>query len=230
MSGFVGSRARKKRRNIFLTIGFIIIFCIIYFILPTFQMNFNDPVPDENIIPDPVEDITSLASTIEELELSLFQKDQKIKFRDGQIINLQNSLKERKLELDQNILELSEIKKKYNILLTNNDSPSSNEIESLQENFNKINIENNNNITKIKNLNKTIEEFENKILLLEENQKIISNENSILKKDNKILFSKNLKFSQNISNLEKKINEQNNQIEFYLEEINKLKDKSHHGG
>ena len=40
-------------------------------------------------MPDPSEDLTSLTSNIEELELSLFQKDQKIKFRDVQIKNLQ---------------------------------------------------------------------------------------------------------------------------------------------
>ena len=82
MTGFVGSHARKRRRNFFLTLAFLALIVAIYFIFPTFQLNINDPIPDENLIPDPTEDLTSLASDIEELELTVFQKDQKIKFRD----------------------------------------------------------------------------------------------------------------------------------------------------
>ena len=113
MSGFVGSRARKKRRNIFLTLGFLIIIGLIYFIFPTFQFNLNDPVPDENLIPDPTEDLTSLASDIEDLELTVFQKDQKIKFRDGQIKNLEIQLKDTKTQLENTIKELDNIKDLY---------------------------------------------------------------------------------------------------------------------
>ena len=112
MSGFVGSRARKKRRNIFLTLGFLIIIGLIYFIFPTFQFNLNDPVPDENLIPDPTEDLTSLASDIEDLELTVFQKDQKIKFRDGQIKNLEIQLKDTKTQLENTIKELHDVLKK----------------------------------------------------------------------------------------------------------------------
>ena len=89
MVGFVGARARKRKRNIFLSIIFITIICFFIFIFPSFEINNNNLVPNDNIEPDPTEDFTSLASNIEELELSLFQKDQKIKFRDGQINNLQ---------------------------------------------------------------------------------------------------------------------------------------------
>ena len=55
--------------------------------------------------------MTSIASNIEELELNLFQKDQKIKFRDGQIKNLQTELKKTMLMYNETILELDEIKK-----------------------------------------------------------------------------------------------------------------------
>ena len=61
MAGFVGSYARKRRRNLSLTLGFLVIFAAIYFMFPTFQLNINDPIPDENLIPDPTEDLTSLA-------------------------------------------------------------------------------------------------------------------------------------------------------------------------
>ena len=113
MVGFVGSRARKRRRNIFLTLGSLVLIVAIYFMLPTFQLNINDPIPDENLIPDPTSDLTSLASDIEDLELTVFQKDQKIKFRDGQINNLQNQLKDTKMQLEITIKELNKIKDLY---------------------------------------------------------------------------------------------------------------------
>ena len=122
MSGFVGVRARKRRRNIFLTLGFLIIVASIYFIFPTFQFNMNDPVPDENLIPDPTEDLTSLASDIEDLELIVFQKDQKIKFRDGQINNLKIQLQDNKAQLENTIKELDNIKGLYAAIISSNDN------------------------------------------------------------------------------------------------------------
>ena len=94
MSGFVGSRARKRRRNIFLSLGIIVLIIVIILSFPNFETQNNEIIPNDNIIPDPTVELTSLASNIEELELNLFQKDQKIKFRDGQIKNLQTELKE----------------------------------------------------------------------------------------------------------------------------------------
>ena len=143
MAGFVGSRARKRRRNIFLTLGFLVFIFAIYFMLPTFQLNVNDPIPDENLIPDPTEDLTSLASDIEDLELTVFQKDQKIKFRDGQINNLQNQLKDTKMQLEITIKELNKIKDLYETLTLNSDnSVPSDELNILQNKFNALNKEN----------------------------------------------------------------------------------------
>ena len=121
MTGFVGSRARKRKRNLFLTFFSLIIILAIYFIFPNFQFNSNNPVPDENLIPDPTEDLTSLASNIEDLELTVFQKDQKIKFRDGQINNLQIQFKDTKTELENTIKELEKIKGLYETISANND-------------------------------------------------------------------------------------------------------------
>ena len=94
MSGFVGSRARKKRRNFFLGLIVAVLIIFIYFSFPNFESKNSEIIPNDNIIPDSTQELTSLASNIEELELNLFQKDQKIKFRDGQIKNLQTELKE----------------------------------------------------------------------------------------------------------------------------------------
>ena len=231
MSGFVGSRARKKRRNIFLTLVSLIIIAAIYFIFPAFQLNLNDPVPDENLIPDPTEDLTSLASDIEDLELTVFQKDQKIKFRDGQINNLQIQLKDTKTQLENTIKELDNITGLYETISSNNnDSVPLGELKILQDKFNALNKQNEKNISQIKDLNKQITDLDNNLLLVDENQKNASIENQKLKKDNKTLFAKNLKLNETISNLENKINEQTIEIEMYLEQINELKDKSHHGG
>ena len=143
MSGFVGSRARKKRRNVFLSLGIIILIIIVFLIFPTFENNNRDFIPNDNIIPDPSEDLTSLSSNIEELELNLFQKDQKIKFRDGQIKNLQMELKESKSKYDIVVLELSEIQNDLDTLSSNNENlVSSSKFKSLQEKFTELNIEN----------------------------------------------------------------------------------------
>ena len=231
MSGFVGVRARKRRRNIFLTLGFLIIVASIYFIFPTFQFNMNDPVPDENLIPDPTEDLTSLASDIEDLELTVFQKDQKIKFRDGQINNLQIQLKDTKTQLENTIKELDNIKGLYETISSNNnDSVPLAELKILQDKFNALNKENEKNISKIKDLNNQIIDLDNNLLSVDQNQKNVIFENQKLTKDNKTLFAKNLKLNETISILENKINKQSIEIEMYLEQINELKDKSHHGG
>ena len=75
MSGFVGSRARKRRRNIFISFGILLLIVVIFLIFPTFENTNNKIVPNDNIIPNPSEELTSLASNIEELELNLFQKE-----------------------------------------------------------------------------------------------------------------------------------------------------------
>ena len=41
MSGFVGSRARKRRRNIFLSLGVIVLIVIIILSFPNFEMEID---------------------------------------------------------------------------------------------------------------------------------------------------------------------------------------------
>ena len=231
MSGFVGSRARKRQRSVFLSLGFVILITIIFLIFPNIENINSEIVPNDNIIPDPSEDLTSIASNIEELELNLFQKDQKIKFRDGQINNLQTQLKDTKMQLEITIKELNKIRDLYETLTLNSDnSVPSDELNILQNKFNALNKENEKNISKINDLNNQIKDLDNSLLSVDQNQKDASIENQQLKKDNKSLFAKNLKLNQTVSNLENKINEQNIELNIYLEQIKELKDKSHHGG
>lgn len=236
MGGFVGARARKRKRKIFLTLGFVILIAVIYFIFPTFQLNVDDPIPDENIIPDPTEDLTSLSSNIEDLELTVFQKDQKIKFRDGQINNLQIQLKDTKTQLEITIKELNKIKNLYDTISLNNDNlVPLDELNILQDEFNALNKENEKNISKINDLNNQIKDLDNNLLSVDQNQKDVAIENQKLKKDNKSLFAKNFKLKENISNLENEINDQKIELKLHLKEIEELKERfglnrGHHGG
>ena len=231
MVGFVGSRAKKRRRNLFLTLIFLILFSIFYFIYTTIEINDNIIVPYDSIVPDPNEDINSLVSNIEDLELELFNKDQKIKFRDGQINNLKTELKKTQLQYENISLELNEIKSQYSILSSDNETLISPiKYKSLQDNNTELNNINNQNVLTIKNLNKKIEKLNNDILSIEEQTNNIIRENQKLKKNNKSIFAENLRLKNNITTLENLINEQKTQIDLHLSEIKKLKDKSHHGG
>lgn len=230
MSGFVGSRARKRRRTIFLSLGFVILITIIFLIFPNIENINSEIVPNDNIVPDPSEDLTSIASNIEELELNLFQKDQKIKFRDGQIKNLQSELKEVKLQYDNAILELSEIKNDLNTLSSNKENlVPSNKFKLLQDKFTKLNVENDKNISLIKNLNRQIDDHNTNLQSIDNKTDDLLNENNKLKKNNKTFFAKNIKLDNSVAELKQKIIEQQIIIDSYLEEIKKLKDKSHHG-
>ena len=231
MSGFVGSRARKRRRNIFLSLGIIALIIVIILSFPNFETQNNEIIPNDNIVPDPTVELTSLASNIEELELNLFQKDQKIKFRDGQIKNLQTELKKTMLMYNETILELGEIKNDLSALSSNNENLiKPDKLKSLEDKFTKLNVENDKNITKIINLNKKIDDLDNVIASTDKKTNDIINENQKLKKDNKSFFAKNVKLDNSILELKKMIIEQQIQIDTYLDEIKKLKDKSHHGG
>ena len=53
MSGFVGSRARKKRRNFFLVLSVAVLIIVIFFSFPNFESNNTEIIPNDNIIPDP---------------------------------------------------------------------------------------------------------------------------------------------------------------------------------
>ena len=230
MSGFVGLRARKRRRNLFLSLIFIILIGIIIIIYPRIDNEIDRIVPNDSIVPDPSVDYSSLASNIEELELSLFQKDQRIKFRDGQIKNLQIQLKKTKSEFNATILELNKIKNDFNTLLSNNENlVASDKFKSLQNKFNELNIENDKNISTIASLNKKIDDLDTILKSVDNKRDDIINENQKLKKNNKILFTKNIKLDNSIAELKQKIIEQKIEIESYLEQIKNLKDKSHHG-
>ena len=79
-------------------------------------------------------------------------------------------------------------------------------------------------------MNNDIDDLKNNIQLTDINRDDLTNENQKLKKDNKSIFAQNIKLDNSITELKEKIIAQQFEIETYLEEIKKLKDKSHHGG
>ena len=97
MTGYIGSRAKKRRRNFFILLSFVLVVGLIVLLFPQIDFYDNNPAPDDSILPNPNEEISSLSSKVEDLNLTIFQKDQKIKFRDGQINNLKKEIKDLKI-------------------------------------------------------------------------------------------------------------------------------------
>ena len=92
MVGFVGARARKRRRNRYLFVILILAIFGIFFYLPSIDFTTEEKQPLDEIIPSNVVDESSLRTEIEELKLEVFQKDQRLKFRDDQIKNLRKEI------------------------------------------------------------------------------------------------------------------------------------------
>lgn len=226
MTGFVGSRAKKRQRNVAITLALLILISIFILFLPMFENINNEIIPNDNIMPDPSEDLTSLASNIEELELSLFQKNQKIKFRDVQIKNLKDQLKNVKSQYELVILDLNNIKNDSD----NKGLTSLKKYKIIEEKFTNLKIQNDKNILLIKTLNKKIDDLDNNPLLTNEVVENIISDNKKLKKDSKSYFAKNIKLENLIKDLKKNISDQRYEINLQLEQIKKLKDRSLHGG
>ena len=135
-----------------------------------------------------------------------------------------------KLQYDNAILELSEIKNDLNTLSSNKENlVPSDKFKLLQDKFTKLNVENDKNISLIKNLNRQIDDHNTNLQSIDNKTDDLLNENIKLKKDNKSFFAKNIKLDNSVAELKQKIIEQQIIIDSYLEEIKKLKDKSHHG-
>ena len=88
MIGFVGVQARRRKRNRLIFISLVILIILIFFYIPTLDVSIDEKDLPNDILPNTVDDQTSLISEIEELKLEVFQKDQRIKFRDKQIKDL----------------------------------------------------------------------------------------------------------------------------------------------
>lgn len=219
MVGFVGERARKKRRNTLIFLSILLIVILYFFINPRIQLNENIPtddfLPKENEIIEP-----NFDSTIEELELKIFDKEQKIIFRDKQIKVFKEDILNHKIEI-----------KKLSKLVTNLedqlklDNREKDQIKTINNDISKIKLEAKQEIEK---LNKTLFNINEEKKLLQNSLVDSNNENDVLLKEYKIISNKNIKLNNQKKELQKKINEFENLIEEQNLLIKVLQDTSHH--
>ena len=219
MAGFVGERARKKRRNTLIFLSILLIVILYFFINPRIQLNENIPtddfLPKENEIIEP-----NLDSTIEELELKIFDKEQKIIFRDKQIKIFKEDILNHKIEI-----------KKLSKLVTNLedqlklDNKEKDQIKTINNDISKIKLEAKQEIEK---LNKTLFNINEEKKLLQNSLVDSNNENDVLLKEYKIISNKNIKLNNQKKELQKQINELENLIEEQNLLIKVLQDTSHH--
>ena len=188
--------------------------------MPVINFISNDnPIPDDNIFPDLENETNIQTTTLEDLQLMIFQKDQKIKFRDGRISSLQSEIKNLKNNYDKLELDYQNIENKYNDYIKQTKSKKTIEVDPKKI----INLQ-----SKIKNLEKNNQENNLLIQVLEEElnkqkslNKINTNDNKALRDEYQKVISKNIKLDNLIENLESIIENQKN-------EISKLNDVSHH--
>tara|TARA_Y100000814_G_scaffold288673_1_gene260481 strand:- start:508 stop:1170 length:663 start_codon:yes stop_codon:yes gene_type:complete len=219
MVGFVGERARKKRRNTLIFLSILLIVILYFFINPRIQLNENIPtddfLPKENEIIEP-----NFDSTIEELELKIFDKEQKIIFRDKQIKVFKEDILNHKIEI-----------KKLSKLVTNLedqlklDNREKDQIKTINNDISKIKLEAKQEIEK---LNKTLFNINEEKKLLQNSLVDSNNENDVLLKEYKIISNKNIKLNNQKKELQKQINELENLIEEQNLLIKVLQDTSHH--
>ena len=230
MAGFIGERARRKQRNTIIIFILIIVGVLIFLVFPKLLLDEN--IPSDTLLPTE-EEIASPESKAdtEELELQIFQKEQKIIFRDQQINKLQKKIEI--LITENNKLSESISKKIADTINQNVEIENSNEkIEKIQSELQQ----------KIKKLNQEIETTKKDNEILSTSQIEDVNEKQLLKKEYKNLFNKNIKLdneNKKLVNGNKKLGNENKKLKILMQSleqqikeqetlIKKLNDTSHH--
>ena len=219
MAGFVGERARKKRRNTLIFLSILLIVILYFFINPRIQLNENIPtddfLPKENEIIEP-----NFDSTIDELELKIFDKEQKIIFRDKQIKVFKEDILNHKIEIKKLSKLVTDLEDQLKL-----DNREKDQIKTINNDISKIRLEAKQEIEK---LNKTLFNINEEKKLLQNNLVDSNNENDVLLKEYKIISNKNIKLNNQKKELQKQINELENLIEEQNLLIKVLQDTSHH--
>jgi len=231
MTGYIGERARRKKRNLIFFIICIFFILIIYYFLPLLKLS--EVKPSENLLPSDQEIISpKIKITIEELELKVFDKEQKIIFRNKQIEKFKNEIKTLSLE-NQKLLE--SVKGLDNVinLSSNNEDLIKDQIKNQDELIKKIKKEGLNELQKLKDITSQLKDKNKNLLNKIEKYEI---DNNSINKEFKSIFSKNLKLKNLNEKNNKKIEENNKKIhdlQDLLEEqnliIQLLKDRTLHG-
>ena len=219
MAGFVGERARKKRRNTLIFLSILLIVILYFFINPRIQLNENIPtddfLPKENEIIEP-----NFDSTIEELELKIFDKEQKIIFRDKQIKVFKEDILNHKIEIKKLSKLVTDLEDQLKL-----DNREKDQIKTINNDISKIKLEAKQEIEK---LNKTLFNINEEKKLLQNSLVDSNNENDVLLKEYKVISNKNIKLNNQKKELQKQINELENLIEEQNLLIKVLQDTSHH--
>lgn len=219
MAGFVGERARKKRRNTLIFLSILLIVILYFFINPRIQLNENIPtddfLPKENEIIEP-----NFDSTIEELELKIFDKEQKIIFRDKQIKVFKEDILNHKIEIKKLSKLVTDLEDQLKL-----DNREKDQIKTINNDISKIKLEAKQEIEK---LNKTLFNINEEKKLLQNSLVDSNNENDVLLREYKIISNKNIKLNNQKKELQKQINELENLIEEQNLLIKVLQDTSHH--
>ena len=223
MVGYVGLQAKRRRRNRVFFLLIILFIFILVFYLPTIDLSTEEKKLPNEILPDSIDDKSSLISEIEELKLEVFQKDQRIKFRDNQISDLTSQLKDIKQSL-------TSLETEYNRTVGNFSTLEDSLSENSSENLNEIKKLND----KIKELNVSIQDYKEQITNLKqevndaisaEDYQNMNIENSILKNEIKLIKDKNFETESILKELQNTVEEKQKEIDKLLY----LKDLSHHG-
>ena len=174
MIGYIGERAKRRRRNFIFLFILLIIILIIYNILPLLKLS--DAKPTNNLFPN-IEEIISpeINSTIEELELKIFDKEQKIIFRNKQIEKLQDLNKNLSFKIENLEKTISLSSNNQNLINTD----QSNNLKKINDTISKLRIENNNLLQEIK-------DNKDDYIILDKEIKIISSKNIELKNLNEL--------------------------------------------
>jgi len=193
---------------------------ILFFIYqPLINFTDNNPIPDDNIFPSEEDKMSGFSSTIEDLQLMIFKKDQKIKFRDRRIDTLTSNIKELKINYENIKSEFNNLEEKYYNYVKVQKSKKTievdpEEINNLNSKIKLLTEENKSNNFLMQKLKSDLD----KIIIT---NKLNINDNEALKNEYKNIVSQNIKLSNLINNLETIIENQK-------KEIKSLEDQSHH--
>ena len=219
MAGFIGERARRRRRNFILFIVCIFFILVIYYLLPLLKLS--EVKPSQNFLPSDQEIISpKIKTTIEELELKIFDKEQKIIFRNKQIEKFKDEIKILSLE-NQKLLE--SVKGLDNVinLSSNNEDLIKDQIKNQDELIKKIKKDGLNELQKLKDISSQLKDKNKNLLNKIEKYKV---DNNSINKEFKSIFSKNLKLKNLNEENNKKIKENNKKIKENNKKIHDLQD------
>tara|TARA_Y100000741_G_C18195071_1_gene535186 strand:- start:292 stop:927 length:636 start_codon:yes stop_codon:yes gene_type:complete len=202
MSGYIGQREKRRRKRIIFFFSFIII------VVSLFYLYFNQNIDTRNFESDfIIEEENSIESTSlskEDYKIKIFEKDQKIIFRDKQIDKLKKNINELK---DINKI-LSENNEKLNSEIFNNTQTQDNKkIKSLNLELIKLN----NLVKKLELQKDNLQSKNNENILqndiIKDQIQSINNEKTNLSMQKNLLLEKNKKLEKIIKDQERLIKE-----------------------